>query len=43
MVAINDMLYVDGGVSSTQTVGHLRMQGRRSFPSRSCKFSLSGR
>lgn len=27
----NDMLYVDGGVSSTQTVGHLRMQGREVF------------
>ena len=24
-----DMLYVDGGPSSTQTVGHLRMEGRR--------------
>lgn len=27
----NDMLYVDGGVSSTQTVGHLRMQGKEVF------------
>jgi 3-oxoacyl-[acyl-carrier-protein] synthase-3 len=26
-----DMLYVDGGPSSTQTVGHLRMQGREVF------------
>ena len=26
-----DKLYVDGGVSSTQTVGHLRMQGREVF------------
>ncbi|MEQ1688805.1 MAG: beta-ketoacyl-ACP synthase III [Sphingopyxis sp.] len=25
------MLYVDGGVSTTQTVGHLRMQGREVF------------
>src|SRR5262249_22051806 len=24
-------LYVDGGVSSTQTVGHLRMEGRQAF------------
>lgn len=27
----NDMLYVDGGVSSTGTVGHLRMKGREVF------------
>jgi 3-oxoacyl-[acyl-carrier-protein] synthase-3 len=27
----NEMLYVDGGPSSTQTVGHLRMQGREVF------------
>lgn len=27
----SDMLYVDGGPSSTQTVGHLRMQGREVF------------
>ena len=27
----NDLLYVDGGVSSTQTVGHLRMKGREVF------------
>jgi 3-oxoacyl-[acyl-carrier-protein] synthase-3 len=26
-----DMLYVDGGPSSTQTTGHLRMQGREVF------------
>ncbi len=26
-----EMLYVDGGPSSTQTVGHLRMQGREVF------------
>lgn len=26
-----DMLYVDGGPSSTQTVGHLRMQGKEVF------------
>ena len=26
-----DKLYVDGGPSSTQTVGHLRMQGREAF------------
>lgn len=26
-----DMLYVDGGPSSTQTVGHLRMKGREVF------------
>ncbi len=27
----NDLLYVDGGPSSTQTVGHLRMAGREVF------------
>ncbi len=27
----NDLLYVDGGVSSTQTVGHLRMKGQEVF------------
>ncbi len=27
----NDLLYVDGGPSSTQTVGHLRMNGREVF------------
>ncbi len=27
----HDMLYVDGGPSSTQTVGHVRMQGREVF------------
>lgn len=26
-----DLLYVDGGVSSTQTIGHLRMQGNKVF------------
>ena len=26
-----DMLYVDGGVSTTQTIGHVRMQGREVF------------
>ena len=29
--ATNDLLYVDGGPSSTQTVGHLRMNGREVF------------
>ena len=29
--AQHDMLYVDGGPSSTQTVGHLRMKGREVF------------
>ncbi len=28
---LHDLLYVDGGPSSTQTVGHLRMQGREVF------------
>jgi 3-oxoacyl-[acyl-carrier-protein] synthase-3 len=28
---LHDMLYVDGGVSSTQTVGKLRMQGKEVF------------
>jgi 3-oxoacyl-[acyl-carrier-protein] synthase-3 len=27
----NDKLYVDGGVSSTQSVGHLRMEGKEVF------------
>ena len=27
----HDLLYVDGGPSSTQTVGHLRMEGREVF------------
>jgi 3-oxoacyl-[acyl-carrier-protein] synthase III len=29
--AHNDLLYVDGGPSSTQTVGHIRMKGREVF------------
>jgi len=29
--AQHDLLYVDGGPSSTQTVGHLRMKGREVF------------
>ncbi len=29
--AHNELLYVDGGPSTTQTVGHLRMQGREVF------------
>ena len=29
--ATNDLLYVDGGPSSTQTVGHVRMNGREVF------------
>jgi 3-oxoacyl-[acyl-carrier-protein] synthase-3 len=28
---LHDMLYVDGGPSSTQTTGHLRMQGKEVF------------
>ena len=28
---LSDLLYVDGGVSSTRTVGHLRMQGREVY------------
>lgn len=28
---LNDLLYVDGGPSSTQTVGHVRMEGREVF------------
>jgi 3-oxoacyl-[acyl-carrier-protein] synthase-3 len=28
---LHDLLYVDGGPSSTQTAGHLRMQGREVF------------
>ena len=30
-MCIRDRLYVDGGPSSTQTVGHLRMEGREVF------------
>ena len=33
--AHKDKLYVDGGPSSTQTVGYLRMEGRGGFPTRS--------
>ena len=29
--ATNDLLYVDGGVSSTQTTGHVRMNGKEVF------------
>ncbi|MEE8351233.1 MAG: 3-oxoacyl-[acyl-carrier-protein] synthase III C-terminal domain-containing protein, partial [Rhodospirillales bacterium] len=29
--ATNDLLYVDGGPSSTQTVGHVRMDGKGIF------------
>ena len=29
--AHNELLYVDGGPSSTQTVGHIRMKGREVF------------
>ncbi len=28
---LHDLLYVDGGASSTQTIGHLRMEGREVF------------
>ncbi|PIW25918.1 MAG: 3-oxoacyl-ACP synthase, partial [Rhodospirillales bacterium CG15_BIG_FIL_POST_REV_8_21_14_020_66_15] len=28
---LNNLLYVDGGPSTTQTVGHLRMEGREVF------------
>ena len=28
---LHDLLYVDGGPSSTQTTGHLRMQGKEVF------------
>ncbi|QPH53156.1 beta-ketoacyl-ACP synthase III [Pontivivens ytuae] len=38
----NDLLYVDGGVSSTGTVGHLRMQGREVFKHAVTKLSASG-
>jgi 3-oxoacyl-[acyl-carrier-protein] synthase-3 len=37
--ATNDLLYVDGGPSSTQTVGHLRMNGREVFRHAVNKFS----
>ena len=29
--SLHDLLYVDGGVSSTRTTGHLRMQGKEVF------------
>ena len=38
----NDLLYVDGGVSSTGTVGVLRMQGREVFKHAVTKLSAAG-
>lgn len=38
----NDLLYVDGGVSSTQTTGKLRMQGQEVFKHAVSKLAASG-
>lgn len=38
----NDILYVDGGVSSTQTTGVLKMQGREVFKHAVTKLASSG-
>jgi 3-oxoacyl-[acyl-carrier-protein] synthase-3 len=38
----NDILYVDGGVSSTQTAGVLKMQGREVFKHAVTKLASSG-
>lgn len=40
--AFNDLLYVDGGVSTTGTVGQLRMQGREVFKHAVTKLSGAG-
>lgn len=40
--AHNDILYVDGGVSSTQTTGHLRMAGRDVFKHAVVKLANTG-
>ncbi|MEK6205133.1 MAG: beta-ketoacyl-ACP synthase 3, partial [Amylibacter sp.] len=39
----NDILYVDGGVSSTQTAGVLKMQGREVFKHAVTKLASSGK
>ena len=41
--AYNDILYVDGGVSSTQSTGHLRMEGREVFRHAVVKLAETGR
>ncbi len=40
--AYNDLLYVDGGVSSTQTTGFLRMQGQEVFKHAVTKLVVTG-
>ncbi len=40
--AYNDLLYVDGGVSSTQTTGVLRMQGQEVFKHAVTKLVVTG-
>ena len=40
--AYNDLLYVDGGVSSTQTTGVLKMQGREVFKHAVSKLAEAG-
>ncbi|MEM7241574.1 MAG: beta-ketoacyl-ACP synthase III [Pseudomonadota bacterium] len=39
----NDILYVDGGVSSTQSTGYLKMQGQEVFKHAVTKLSASGK
>lgn len=41
--AHNDILYVDGGVSSTQTTGVLRMEGKEVFRHAIAKLAATGR
>lgn len=38
----NDLLFVDGGVSTTGTAGHLRMQGREVFKHAVSKLAVAG-
>ncbi|MHA3976569.1 beta-ketoacyl-ACP synthase III [Halovulum sp. GXIMD14794] len=38
----NDLLYVDGGVSTTGTAGHLKMQGREVFKHAVSKLAVAG-
>lgn len=40
--SLRDMLYVDGGVSSTQTAGHLRMMGPELFKHAVVKLAKTG-
>lgn len=40
--SFNDILYVDGGVSTTQTTGYLRMQGKEVFRHAVAKLAQTG-